>query len=154
MRLVRPRLLLAALVALAACSGFQPEQPSFYRDISQGGQLDAEAAASMITGYRSNNGLPAVTLDPDLTRMAQAQAEFICILRNILRNALIEPVKQLQVNERSQKWLDADQNTVAFVFADVSIGIVVFVSDFQIPSVQDFIVQFRISDNLRFLAGI
>jgi uncharacterized protein YkwD len=74
MRLVRPFLLLAAL-ALAACSGLQPEQPSFYRDISQGGQLDAEAAASMISGYRSNNGLPAVALDAELTRMAQAQAE-------------------------------------------------------------------------------
>ena len=77
MRLVRPLLLLAALVALAACSGFEPEQPSFYRDISQGGQLDGEAAASMISGYRSNNGLPAVTLDADLTRMAQAQAELM-----------------------------------------------------------------------------
>jgi uncharacterized protein YkwD len=69
-------LLLLALATLAACSGFQvPEQPSFYRDIAQGGQLDGEAAASMISGYRKNNGLADVTLDPDLSRMAQAQAE-------------------------------------------------------------------------------
>jgi uncharacterized protein YkwD len=78
MRLVRPLLPLAALLALAACSAFQPgEQPSFYQDIAQGAKLDTEAAASMISGYRTNNGLPAVTLDPDLTRMAQAQAEIM-----------------------------------------------------------------------------
>ena len=69
-------LLLLSLATLGGCSGFQvPEQPSFYRDIAQGGQLDAEAAASMISGYRKNNGLTDVTLDPDLSRMAQAQAE-------------------------------------------------------------------------------
>ena len=76
MRLARPLLIVLALAALGGCSGFQtPEQPSFYQDISQGGKLDGEAAASMISGYRKNNGLPEVTLDPDLTRMAQAQAE-------------------------------------------------------------------------------
>jgi uncharacterized protein YkwD len=29
----------------------------------------------MISGYRANNGLPAVTLDPELMRMAQSQAD-------------------------------------------------------------------------------
>ena len=29
----------------------------------------------MISGYRSNNGLPVVALDPELMRLAQAQAE-------------------------------------------------------------------------------
>ena len=59
MRLVRPLLLVAALAALARLFRLSvPEQPSFYRDISQGGQLDGEAAASMISGYRNNNGLP------------------------------------------------------------------------------------------------
>src|ERR1051325_833691 len=77
MPLVRPLLLMLAL-ALAACSGFQtPEQPSFYQDIAQGAKLDAAAAASMISGYRKNNGLPEVALDPELTRMAQAQAEMM-----------------------------------------------------------------------------
>ena len=76
MRLISLLLLLAAALALAGCSNFQvPEEPSFYRDISKGAALDAEAAASMISGYRKNNGLSEVTLDPELTRMAQAQAE-------------------------------------------------------------------------------
>ena len=37
-------------------------------------QLDAAAAASMISGYRRNNGLNPVTLEPHLMRMAEAQA--------------------------------------------------------------------------------
>ena len=46
-------------------------EPSFYRNLAQpGAELDAAAAASMISGYRANNGLPAVTLDPELTRLA------------------------------------------------------------------------------------
>jgi uncharacterized protein YkwD len=73
LRLLLPALLLAAL---AACSSFRPsEKPSFYRDLAApGAELDGAAAASMISDYRTNNGLPAVTLDPTLTQMAQAQA--------------------------------------------------------------------------------
>jgi uncharacterized protein YkwD len=68
-------LVLLALAVLSGCAG-QPDAPSFYRDLAQpGAKLDAAAAASMISGYRTNNGLPAVTLDPALTAMAQAQAE-------------------------------------------------------------------------------
>lgn len=74
-RLVVPIL---ALFALAACAGdnYVPKsEPSFYRNLAQpGAQLDAATAASMISGYRANNGLPAVALDPELMRLAQAQA--------------------------------------------------------------------------------
>ena len=68
---------LLALSALAGCAAeYVPKaEPSFYRDLAQpGAQLDAAAAASMISGYRTNNGLAAVTLDPELTRLAEAQA--------------------------------------------------------------------------------
>jgi uncharacterized protein YkwD len=37
-------------------------------------KLDAHAAQSMISGYRRNNGLGPVTIDPTLTKMAEAQA--------------------------------------------------------------------------------
>jgi uncharacterized protein YkwD len=37
-------------------------------------QVDAKAAASMISGYRRNNGLGLVSLDPALMRMAEDQA--------------------------------------------------------------------------------
>jgi uncharacterized protein YkwD len=65
--------------ALAACAlgdhDPPPGQPSFYRSLAQpGAEIDASAAQSMISGYRQNNGLGAVTIDPILTRMAQEQA--------------------------------------------------------------------------------
>ena len=74
---LRPLLVVLAFGMLAGCAGdYVPKaEPSFYRNLAQpGAQLDAAAAASMISGYRTNNGLPAVTLDPALTRLAEAQA--------------------------------------------------------------------------------
>jgi uncharacterized protein YkwD len=68
---------IAALALLAACAGDVPlEEPSFYRSMAQGDvQLDAAMAASMISGYRSNNGLTKVSVDPELMRLAEAQAQ-------------------------------------------------------------------------------
>ncbi len=46
-----------ALLALAGCAGetVPKAEPSFYRNLAQpGAQLDADAAASMISGYRTN----------------------------------------------------------------------------------------------------
>ena len=78
MKPVRLAMPILALFALAACAGdnYVPKsEPSFYRDLAQpGAQLDAAIAASMISGYRANNGLPAVALAPELMRLAQAQA--------------------------------------------------------------------------------
>ena len=36
--------------------------------------LDAGAAATMISGYRANNGLGGVSVDPELMQLAQTQA--------------------------------------------------------------------------------
>ena len=67
-----------ALLALAGCAGdtgVPTAEPSFYRNLARpGAVLDEAAAASMISGYRANNGLPAVALDPELTRLAAGQA--------------------------------------------------------------------------------
>ena len=78
MRRMRTILLPGALgLCLAACAGdvAPPEQPTFYRSMaSPTAELDAAAAASMITGYRQNNGLGAVVVDPKLMELAQVQA--------------------------------------------------------------------------------
>lgn len=78
MNSLRPLVVMMALMALAGCAGdnsVPKAEPSFYRNLAQpGAQLDAAAAASMISGYRANNGLGAVALDPELTRLAEAQA--------------------------------------------------------------------------------
>jgi uncharacterized protein YkwD len=64
-----------ALLGFSGCASEAPPpisgQPSFYRNLAQGGQLDPAAAQSMISGYRGNNGLGAVTLDPDLMKLAE-----------------------------------------------------------------------------------
>ena len=78
MKPIRLALMTLAFAWLAGCADtYVPKvQPSFYRNLTQpGAELDAAAAASMISGYRANNGLPAVALDPELMRLAQAQAE-------------------------------------------------------------------------------
>ncbi len=63
--------------ALCACAAVSetPAEPTFYRSMaSANAELDANAAASMISGYRRNNGLGQVVLDPALTRAAEAQS--------------------------------------------------------------------------------
>ncbi len=75
----RPAALLLTL-ALAACGMVADRdppagQPTFYQSLAKGGKLDPAAAQSMISGYRRNNGLSAVTLDPALMRMAQEHAQ-------------------------------------------------------------------------------
>ncbi len=72
------------LSALAACgeppvervsAPSTPSEPSMYRSLAQKGVVvDTEAARDMISLYRRNNGLGALTLDEKLQGAAQAQA--------------------------------------------------------------------------------
>jgi uncharacterized protein YkwD len=63
-------------LGLAGCDDYKPSgQPSFYKSMATAdAKVDAKAAASMISGYRHNNGLGIVTLDDTLMRMAEEQA--------------------------------------------------------------------------------
>jgi uncharacterized protein YkwD len=73
--LVTGVLLIAAVLFGCADNGPPPGQPSFYKDLAQtDAALDANAAQSMISGYRGNNGLGPVTIDPELMRLANEQA--------------------------------------------------------------------------------
>ena len=76
--------------SLAACTDNGPPsgQPSFYIDLSKPGTtLDANAAQSMISGYRGNNGLGAVEVDPDLMRMAMGHARVMAAKDKVDRSA-------------------------------------------------------------------
>jgi len=63
-------------LGLAGCEDYKPSgQPSFYQSMAvTGAKVDAKAAASMISGFRRNNGLNVVTLDDTLMRLAEQQA--------------------------------------------------------------------------------
>ncbi len=69
---------LAAMLLVAACAGDRDPpagEPSFYRSLAAAdAKVDAAMAASMISGYRKNNGLRAVAIDPTLMRLAEEQA--------------------------------------------------------------------------------
>jgi uncharacterized protein YkwD len=69
--------LMIGVAALAGCTDSNPPtgQPSFYRSLAHSdAALDVKMAQSMISGYRSNNGLGPVTIDPELMRLAGEQA--------------------------------------------------------------------------------
>ncbi len=76
-RAARAITLCSLTAGLLGCSSDYkpPSQPSFYQSMaSADAELDAKAAASMISGYRRNNGLGLVALDDHLMKMAQEQS--------------------------------------------------------------------------------
>jgi len=91
--LIRAASFVLAVALLAGCSGFGDHEPpsgepSFYRDLAwPGSELDAAAAQSMISGYRQNNGLAAVTLDPQLMKLADQQARVMAARDKLDHNA-------------------------------------------------------------------
>lgn len=79
MRSAHALIFCAGALILGGCAGereLPAEQPAFYLSMAHGGaKLDAPVAASMISGYRQNNGLGAVEIDPVLMQAAQAQSQ-------------------------------------------------------------------------------
>jgi uncharacterized protein YkwD len=61
---------------LLGCDDYKPSgQPTFYQSMATAdAKVDAKAAASMISGYRRNNGLGLVALDDKLMHAAEEQA--------------------------------------------------------------------------------
>jgi uncharacterized protein YkwD len=115
---------LLAMAALASCADkyAPPGEPSFYRDLARpGAELDAAAAASMISGYRANNGLPAVTLDPSLMQLAQAQAEVMARRDKLDHNASKPFTARLKVSgydaKRAAENIGAGYHTLAQAFS-------------------------------------
>jgi Cysteine-rich secretory protein family len=68
---------IVGLLVLGGCAAEAPlrEEPAFYLSMAHGGaKVDPGVAASMISGYRQNNGLGAVVVDPELVKLAEAQS--------------------------------------------------------------------------------
>jgi uncharacterized protein YkwD len=86
------------LLMLGGCASEVPmEQPSMYFNMAEAGaKLDAQAAATMISLYRKNNGVGAVVVDPELMRIAEAQSQAMAS-RNKLDHDVKAPLpKRLQ----------------------------------------------------------
>jgi uncharacterized protein YkwD len=124
MMLGRLAILVLIPLSLVGCAdNFIPKsEPSFYRNLAQpGAQLDAAAAASMISGYRANNGLPAVELDFGLMRLAQTQAE-VMAKRDKLDHGTGKPfVQRLKASgydaKRAAENISAGYHTLAEAFS-------------------------------------
>ena len=113
---------LAAVLAGCASEVAPPEQPTFYRSMaSPAAELDATTAASMITGYRQNNGLGAVTVDPALMQMAQAQAQAMAArdkVENDAKGAFAKRMKAAGFDQKSAvENISAGYHTLAEAFS-------------------------------------
>ena len=76
--MIRAMIAMIGLLALGGCAADAPstEQPTMYLSMANGSaRLDPQAAASMISLYRQNNGLGAVAVDPELMKLAEAQSQ-------------------------------------------------------------------------------
>lgn len=124
MTLVNRLVILLLLAMLSACSTayVPPAEPSLYRNLAQpGAELDAAAAASMISGYRRNSGLPAVSLDPALMRLARAQAEAMAARDKLDHNVTRSFVARLTASgydaKRAAENIGAGYHTLAEAFS-------------------------------------
>ena len=94
---MRAWIAMIGLLVLAGCASEAPiEQPSMYLNMAEGAKLDSQAAASMISLYRKNNGLGAVAIDPELMKIAEGQSQAMAS-RNKLDHDVKAPLpKRLQ----------------------------------------------------------
>jgi uncharacterized protein YkwD len=94
--------LLGAIALLVSCAGDRDpssSQPSFYRDLAQhGAQVDAVSAASMLSGYRANNGLTPVSVDAELMKLAEAQAQAMASRDKLDHNLVRSFNERLKLN--------------------------------------------------------
>jgi uncharacterized protein YkwD len=88
---------LAGAAALAGCTSDNSPPaglPSFYQSMATAdAKLDANTAQSMISGYRGNNGLGPVTIDPELMTLASEQAHAMAA-RDTLDHSVWRPFQE------------------------------------------------------------
>jgi uncharacterized protein YkwD len=96
--MTRAIIAILGFLALAGCAAEKtvPEQPAMYVSMADAGtRIDPQAAASMISQYRQNNGLGAVTVDPDLMRLAESQSQAMAAKNKLDQNVKAPLAKRL-----------------------------------------------------------
>jgi uncharacterized protein YkwD len=94
LRITRAVIAIVGLLALGGCAADNAvvEQPTMYLSMANGGaKLDSQAAASMISLYRQNNGLGGVAVDPELMKLAEQQSQ-VMASRNKLDHDVQAPL--------------------------------------------------------------
>lgn len=109
-----------ALLGFSGCAGEAPPpsagQPSFYRNLAEGGQLDPAAAQSMISGYRANNGLGAVMLDPALMQIAEEHSRTMAARDKVDHN-VGKRIRSGKANAKAAENVSAGYHTLAEAFS-------------------------------------
>lgn len=88
------RFVICAMVGVLALGGCMmeqksTEQPAFYVSMANAdAKLDPLTAASMISGYRANNGLGGLSVDPELMRAAEAQSQAMAAKNKLDHNVV------------------------------------------------------------------
>ncbi|WP_029581693.1 CAP domain-containing protein [Bradyrhizobium sp. URHD0069] len=75
---MRAAVAIVGLLVLGGCAADVAtiDQPTMYLSMANAGaRLDSQAAASMISLYRQNNGLGGVAVDSELTKLAESQSQ-------------------------------------------------------------------------------
>ena len=113
-----------ALMLLAACAAGPDSagDPSFYRSLASAvAPLDAKTAASMISGYRANNGLTALAIDPQLMQLAEAQARAMAMRERLDHNVIRDLGGRLQASGYDARFaaenIGAGYHTLAEAFS-------------------------------------
>jgi uncharacterized protein YkwD len=109
-----------ALLGFSGCASEAPPpstgQPSFYRNLAEGGQLDPAAAQSMISGYRANNGLGAVTLDPALMQLAEEHSRNMAARDKVDHN-VGKRIRSSKASPKAAENVSAGYHTLAEAFS-------------------------------------
>jgi uncharacterized protein YkwD len=109
-----------ALLGFSGCASEAPPpsagQPTFYRNLAEGGQLDPAAAQSMISGYRANNGLGTVTLDPELMRLAEEHSRNMAARDKVDHN-VGKRIRGGKANPKAAENVSAGYHTLAEAFS-------------------------------------
>jgi uncharacterized protein YkwD len=95
---MRAAVAIVGFLTLAGCAAdtVVVEQPAMYISMaSDDAKLDAQAAASMISLYRQNNGLGIVVVDPELMKLAEQQAQVMASRNKLDHDAKAPLAKRL-----------------------------------------------------------
>lgn len=112
-RTIGPALALGAV--LVGCTPQTPETPPFYVDLGRRDvQVDAHAARNMISAYRERMGAPALSVDPELMKVARAQVREMAARQSV--------DVSLEKGQMARARLDAAGYPEGPVVANVSAG--------------------------------